>query len=117
MKLDDGIINPDWGRAGIFDHEVAHLLFGLLKDTKEGRVTALTARHKFKVPPPALHTVELLRVASSKLHIGPKQAMDVAERLYTEVGLHLLCQCSDKEGSICAIINPASELTTLEGQA
>ena len=66
---------------------MAHLLCGLLKDNKEGRVIALTARLKVKAPPPALHTVELLRVASSKLHIGPKQAMDVAERLYTKVCL------------------------------
>lgn len=40
-----------------------------------------------KAPPPALNTVELLRSASIRLHVGPKQTMDIAERLYTEVGL------------------------------
>ena len=32
----------------------------------------------------ALNTVELLRVCSAKLGIGPAQAMHVAERLYTQ---------------------------------
>lgn len=87
MKLNHVVINLEWSRIGLFDHEVAHLLYGLIKDSKEGRVTALTAKQKVKVPPAALHTVELLRVGSSKLHIGPKQAMDVAERLYIQVSL------------------------------
>lgn len=85
VKYDCAIINLEWGRMGLFDNEVTHLLFGLIKDCKVGIVTEFTAKQKAKVPPPALHTVELLRVASSKLHIGPKQAMDVAERLYIEV--------------------------------
>ena len=71
---------------GLFDQEVVTLLYGLIKDSKEARVTSLTTKQKTKAPPLALHTVELLRVASSKLHIGPKQAMEVAERLYVEVG-------------------------------
>ena len=85
MKLNSTTINLEWNREGIFDSEVAHLFLCLVKDSKEAKVIALTAKQKTKSPPPALHTVELLRVASSKLHIGPKQAMDVAERLYIEV--------------------------------
>ena len=88
------MIGLDWSREGLFDNEVAHLFYTLIKDTKQGIVTAVTAKQKTKAPPPALHTVELLRVASSKLHIGPKQAMDVAERLYIEVS-----QCRILEGT------------------
>jgi len=32
--------------------------------------------------PPGLNTVELLKAASSRLGIGPKDAMRIAERLY-----------------------------------
>jgi len=32
--------------------------------------------------PPGLNTVELLKAASSRLGIGPKDAMHIAERLY-----------------------------------
>ena len=70
---------------GLFDQEVVTLLYGLIKDTKEASVTSVSSKQKTKAPPVALHTVELLRAASSKLHIGPKQAMEVAERLYVEV--------------------------------
>merc|ERR1711935_939131 len=39
---------------------------------------------KSKQKPQGLNTVELLRVCSSKLGIGPAQAMSVTERLYTQ---------------------------------
>ena len=74
-----------WHRQRIFDQEVASLFLGLVRDTREAVVERVTEKVKTKSPPVALHTVELLRAASAKLHIGPKQAMDIAERLYTEV--------------------------------
>ena len=92
VKLGSAMISLEWSREGLFDNEVAHLFYTLIKDSKQGTVTAVTAKQKTKTPPPALHTVELLRVASSKLHIGPKQAMDVAERLYIEVSQCWRCK-------------------------
>lgn len=50
---------------------------------------SVTSRPHSKPPPPGLHTVELLRAASQRLHIGPKQAMDIAEKLYVEVSITL----------------------------
>jgi DNA topoisomerase-3 len=41
-------------------------------------------KEKAKPRPPALNTVEMLRVASSGLGIGPQHAMQIAERLYTQ---------------------------------
>ena len=80
----------DWSREGLFDNEVAHLFLSLIHEEKEARVKSVSEKPRSKAPPIALHTVELLRSASSKLHMGPKQAMDVAERLYTEVSSCLL---------------------------
>ena len=57
---------------------------------KEAKVLSVVEKLRSKTPPLALHTVELLRTASSKLHMGPKQSMDIAERLYTEV-----CVCGN----------------------
>ena len=48
-------------------------------------VVSVSEKPHSKHPPLALHTVELLRSCSIRLHMGPKQAMDIAERLYTEV--------------------------------
>ena len=38
-----------------------------------------------KPPPVALNTVDMLRVASSQLHMGPQHVMHLAEKLYTQV--------------------------------
>ena len=76
----------DWEREGIFDREVAHLFLSRVQECREGRVVGVSEKPRSKAPPTALHTVELLRAASSKLHMGPKLAMDYAERLYIEVG-------------------------------
>lgn len=85
VKLQSSRVSLSWCREGIFDHEVIHLFLKLVQDQKEARVVGVTEKPKTKAPPHALHTVELLRMASSKLHIGPKQAMDMAERLYISV--------------------------------
>ena len=75
----------DWEREGLFDKEVAHLFLSRVEECREARVVGVSQKPRSKAPPIALHTVELLRAASSKLHMGPKLAMDYAERLYTEV--------------------------------
>ncbi len=75
----------EWSREGIFDSEVGHLFHSMVRDESDARVESVTEKSRSKAPPTALHTVELLRSASSRLHIGPKHAMDVAERLYVEV--------------------------------
>ncbi len=57
----------------------------LVQDKKEAKVVGVTEKPRTKAPPHALHTIEMLRMASSKLHIGPKLVMDMAERLYIGV--------------------------------
>ena len=79
------VVLLDWGREGLFDREVAQLFLTRVQDCREARVLNVSQKPRSKAPPIALHTVELLRAASSKLHMGPKLAMDYAERLYTEV--------------------------------
>lgn len=48
------------------------------------RVISVEAKEKIKVRPLALNTVELMRIASSGLGMGPHHAMQIAERLYTQ---------------------------------
>lgn len=48
------------------------------------RVTSIQSTEKSKARPIALNTVELMRVASSGLGMGPHHAMQIAERLYTQ---------------------------------
>lgn len=79
------MISLDWAREGLFDKEVAHLFLTRVEGCREARVLNVAHKPRTKTPPVALHTVEMLRAASSKLHMGPKLAMDYAERLYIEV--------------------------------
>ena len=99
-------VMADWSRERVFDSEVVQLFHSILKKEAQAvyvcvcmcvcqvcgsiscRVLSVTSRPHSKPPPPALHTVELLRAASQRLHIGPKQAMDIAEKLYIEVCNH-----------------------------
>lgn len=50
----------------------------------DSRVVGVTMAEKTKPRPPALNTVELMRIASSGLGMGPQHAMTIAERLYTQ---------------------------------
>ncbi|MED6285268.1 DNA topoisomerase 3-beta-1 [Characodon lateralis] len=48
------------------------------------QVESVSKKEKAKQRPQALNTVEMLRVASSALGMGPQHAMQIAERLYTQ---------------------------------
>lgn len=45
---------------------------------------SVVSKEKTKARPVALNTVELMRIASSGLGMGPHHAMQIAERLYTQ---------------------------------
>lgn len=85
VKHGSAVVTLDWSADGVFDHEVGHLLLSLVRDHTHALVVGVAEKPRSKAPPIALNTVELLRVASSRLHIGPKSTMDMAERLYIEV--------------------------------
>nr|XP_034371798.1 DNA topoisomerase 3-beta-1 isoform X2 [Arvicanthis niloticus] len=74
----------DWDRVRVFDREIAQMFLNMTKLEKEAWVEATSRKEKAKQRPLALNTVEMLRVASSALGMGPQHAMQIAERLYTQ---------------------------------
>ncbi|XP_055466210.1 DNA topoisomerase 3-beta-1 isoform X3 [Psammomys obesus] len=74
----------DWDRVRVFDREIAQMFLNMTKLEKEAKVEATSRKEKAKQRPLALNTVEMLRVASSALGMGPQHAMQIAERLYTQ---------------------------------
>lgn len=74
----------DWAREREFKQAVAKNCLSEVKAHGRAKVTDISFKEKTKARPPGLNTVEMLRVASSALGIGPHQAMIVAERLYTQ---------------------------------
>ena len=69
-------------RSRIFDQQCAHILVLLLKQQSEAVVTSVKRSMHKKQRPQAMNTVEMLRLASSGLGMGPQHTMQVAERLY-----------------------------------
>eukprot|EP00111_Clytia_hemisphaerica_P004440 TCONS_00012693-protein len=76
----------DWQRGRIFDKDVALAFHDRMKNEKPQsvKVESVKEKEKAKQRPQALNTVELLRVASARLGIGPQQTMQIAERLYIQ---------------------------------
>ncbi|XP_048467523.1 DNA topoisomerase 3-beta-1 isoform X3 [Rhincodon typus] len=74
----------DWDRVRVFDREVAQMYLNMTKFTTETKVESVSKKEKVKQRPQALNTVEMLRVASSALGMGPQHAMQIAEKLYTQ---------------------------------
>jgi DNA topoisomerase-3 len=55
-----------------------------VKAQSQALVSSVTTKEKQKERPIALNTVELMRIASSGLGMGPHHAMMIAEKLYTQ---------------------------------
>ena len=77
-------LNVDWMGEREFNHGKIKGLYNSLKDAKQGTVISIKKSNKSTAKPKALNTVEMLKVASSKLGMGPHMAMQYAERLYTQ---------------------------------
>lgn len=57
----------------LFENEFSHF-----------SVESVSSKEQTKPRPHALNTVELMRAASSGLGLGPHNAMQIAEKLYTQ---------------------------------
>uniref|UniRef100_A0A8C0J9F4 DNA topoisomerase n=1 Tax=Chelonoidis abingdonii TaxID=106734 RepID=A0A8C0J9F4_CHEAB len=74
----------EWDRVRVFDREIAQMFLNITKMAREAKVESVSKKEKAKQRPLALNTVEMLRVASAALGMGPQHAMQIAERLYTQ---------------------------------
>ncbi|XP_078467958.1 DNA topoisomerase 3-beta-1 isoform X1 [Lampetra planeri] len=74
----------EWERGRMFDREVAQTFLAMVRGATVAKVLSVTQKEKAKQRPLALNTVEMLRIASSSLGMGPQHSMQVAERLYIQ---------------------------------
>ncbi|XP_062517426.1 DNA topoisomerase 3-beta-1-like [Corticium candelabrum] len=84
IRCDSQLVSLEWERGRIFDKEVVQVFMALVKQTTTAKVLSVQQKEKSKSRPLPLNTVEMLRVASSGLNIGPQHTMQLAERLYTQ---------------------------------
>ncbi|UYV73675.1 TOP3A [Cordylochernes scorpioides] len=73
-----------WKRGRLFDHGVCFVLYKRLLENPEARVSKVESKSKSKWRPLPLDTVEFEKLASRKLRMTAKNAMAIAEKLYTK---------------------------------
>ncbi|VDK45071.1 unnamed protein product [Anisakis simplex] len=74
----------EWDRNRLFDRDVVQVLLDMCNEASETRVTSVKQKPKSKWRPAALDTIELEKLAVRKLHMSAKDAMAVAEKLYSK---------------------------------
>ncbi|KAG5498343.1 hypothetical protein JIQ42_03149 [Leishmania sp. Namibia] len=77
------LLQFDWDRGRLFDETMARLI--LQRITKNGKiatVTSVSISSDTRPRPTGLNTVDLMKIASMALGIGPHYVMSIAESLY-----------------------------------
>lgn len=72
----------EWQRGRLFDQQAAEVFHRLVSEDKLLICTAVKERETRLTRPAPLNTVQLLKLASTRLGIGPHAAMRAAESLY-----------------------------------
>ncbi|KAJ7297715.1 hypothetical protein O6H91_Y040400 [Diphasiastrum complanatum] len=78
------LLQLEWERGRLFDREIAAIFQKMVADSQSVKVANIAKKEEVKSRPNGLNTVNMLKVASSGLGIGPHHAMQVAERLYIQ---------------------------------
>ncbi|XP_039291080.1 DNA topoisomerase 3-alpha [Nilaparvata lugens] len=83
-KIDDLTVDFSWKRVRMFDEHICRVLHEKCLEKPKATVVTVTNKPKSKWRPIPLDTVELEKVASRKLGMNAKEALKIAESLYTK---------------------------------
>ncbi|GFT86693.1 DNA topoisomerase 3-alpha [Trichonephila clavipes] len=83
-KKNDVTTDFTWKRGRLFDHTACLVLYQICLEHCIAKVIDIKSRNKNKWRPQPLDTVEFEKLASRKLRINAKEAMTIAEKLYTK---------------------------------
>uniref|UniRef100_UPI00358E05CE DNA topoisomerase 3-alpha n=1 Tax=Myxine glutinosa TaxID=7769 RepID=UPI00358E05CE len=73
-----------WKRKRLFHHTACLILYQICLENPTAKVLSVTSKPKSKWRPQALDTVEMEKLVSRKLKLNAKEAMKIAEKLYTQ---------------------------------
>ena len=82
IKKDNRTIPLTWSRGRIFDLEIYSLFQKQIQPLTSVEVISIKETNGARTRPLPLNTVEMLKIASRSLGMGPKETMVFAERLY-----------------------------------
>eukprot|EP01094_Clydonella_sp_ATCC50884_P016000 TRINITY_DN2668_c0_g3_i1.p1 TRINITY_DN2668_c0_g3~~TRINITY_DN2668_c0_g3_i1.p1 ORF type:complete len:846 (+),score=211.68 TRINITY_DN2668_c0_g3_i1:225-2762(+) len=75
-------VDLTWARKRVFDHNTAILFHEMIKDVSKAELLSCENKEGRKSKPKPLNTVELMKIGSQNLGMGPHHVMQIAERLY-----------------------------------
>ena len=78
----NGLVSLDWARGRVFDQSIADMFLKMLQKETIFECTSIKVSESRRPRPKPMNTVELLKIASKHLGIGPHAAMKSAEHLY-----------------------------------
>ncbi|CAH0563955.1 unnamed protein product [Brassicogethes aeneus] len=73
-----------WKRDRLFDKNSVEAILDICKENPQAKVESVESKQKSKWRPVPLDTVEMEKAASRKLRMNAKEAMKIAEKLYTK---------------------------------
>jgi DNA topoisomerase-3 len=81
----DGIkVNFNWKRRRLFDEHACLAFYSKIMECPKARVTSIVGKRKTNWRPEAMYTTSMEKLASNKLRMPAKEAMGIAEKLYTQ---------------------------------
>ncbi|KAI6653680.1 DNA topoisomerase 3-alpha [Oopsacas minuta] len=84
VMKNDISVDFSWSRGRLFNRAVTEIFLEMCQEHPTAVVSRVASKSKSKWRPLPLDTVEFEKHASRKLHINAKQAMSIAEKLYTQ---------------------------------
>jgi len=82
-SVDDAKVEFTWKRQRLFDLTAAQVYHDVCLENPKAKVDGVTSKPKSKWRPLPMDTIEMEKLASKKLRITAKNAMKIAEKLYT----------------------------------
>lgn len=75
-------LSLEWSRGRLFDQSIAEAFVQMIQRDKYLQCESIKSSETRRTRPQPMNTVEMLKLASSRLGIGPHSAMKLAEELY-----------------------------------
>lgn len=83
-KRDNISATFNWKRHRLFDEHACLAFYSKVMEVPKARVTNVTGKQKSNWRPEPMYTTSMEKLASNKLRISAKEALGIAEKLYTQ---------------------------------
>lgn len=83
-KRDNIEVTFNWKRRRLFDEQACLAFYSKVMECPKARVTTVSGKRKTNWRPEAMYTTSMEKLASNKLRMSAKEAMTIAEKLYTQ---------------------------------